>query len=214
MPTYALTQYGIPTYGFVPAASVTDRMQRTLDAYQTPSNTIYADGGTMRNLVDALGAEFQAVRDALLGSRDQAFAASADWDLTDWEALVGVPTDATLTVGDRQSAVLARLAGHGATTLAQMRALARTYALGDVRLAVDAPASTVYVTFVNVLGVPPNLASLQAALEAALPARLNVVYLYQYLTVQQLTDTGRTVDQITADSLTVDQLAVSQASSL
>ncbi|WP_241674629.1 putative phage tail protein [Paenibacillus luteus] len=78
---------------------------------------------------------------------------------------------------------------------------------GSVRTPFEGlPDYTIGIKFISSLGIPPNIADLEAAIRDALPAHLAVRYEFTYITFGQLAGYGVTYGAIEAAGLTFGQL--------
>lgn len=157
-----------------------ERMLATVPSYLRTSEYFKA-------LLLAEGAEIddaQAGADALL---NQLLVALADYGLALWEEFVGLPINPSgRTPLERRERITSRIRGAGTSTLALMEQIAESYTNGDVAVTEQTDLYQFTVTFVSDVGIPSQIADLQAAIEEAKPAHLAVIYAYLYITHGQL----------------------------
>lgn len=136
---------------------------------------------TLAALCQMLGSELDSLYQAMDQVPLQTDVTTATWGLTNLEADYGLPPLNPDDVADRQARLLALLRRPPRITLAQLRTICQSWVNGDVHVVQDAPASTIYVYFIDTSGVPADLTGLDAALNAAAPARLGIQYVFRYL---------------------------------
>lgn len=152
-------------------------------------------------VLEAQGTELDEVLEAIDGALDQFFVRNADdYGLDRWEDELALPRIPSLTIVERQDRIVSRLRGFGTATLELVEAVANSYQNGEVDvddLTTDPTLAdyTVRVTFVSETGIPTNLADLQAAIDSVVPAHLVVEYVFNYLTMGDMTDLGFTLGQ-------------------
>jgi hypothetical protein len=168
----------------------------------------YGSSKAMQALLDAEGAEFDLLRQALGEVLEQMFARRATWALSDLEAELGLPPAPSLTVQERQDRVVSKSRGSGTCTLYLVKQVAESYQFGDVEVIEDHAGFTVHISFVNRTGIPSNLPDLQAGIRAVLPAHLALSYLYNWFTFAELDAKGWTWTALNSQGLTWDALAV------
>lgn len=163
---------------------------------------LYAASVFIDDLFDAIGEEFDLIRTAIDGLRDQLHARTATWALDQWEDFVGIPRGTGLTDQQRQDRVLAKLVGYGPANKALVRAVTNTYVFGTsvVEDINDNPGAalpdyTIRIRFVDPLGIPPAIETLQAVLREIVPAHLDIVYEYNFTTWDDIDAFNRTWDQ-------------------
>ena len=110
---------------------------------------------------------------------------TATWALAIYEAELGIPIDVSKPLSERRSAIKAKMQGFGKVDAALIKLVADAFTNGDVD--VNFSDGTIEITFTSVIGVPPNIEDLHAAIEEIKPAHLAVLYVYLYNQHQQLT---------------------------
>ncbi len=158
----------------------------------------YGSSRVMAAILQAQGAELDMLRRALDAVLDQVFVARATWGLDTWERELGLPVAPEATLDQRRERIIARLRGLGTATIGLVRKVAESYEHGDVAIIENQPAYTVVVRFIDSRGVPANMADLQAAIRAVLPAHLEVAYEFTYLTWAELDARSLTWDALDA----------------
>jgi hypothetical protein len=103
---------------------------------------------------------------------------TATWGLTYYEKDLGIVTDLTQTYDERRSVIKSKMRGVGTVNRALIALVADSYTNGNVE--VTFANDTITVTFVSVVGIPPNIDQCKAAIDAIKPAHLALVYVYKY----------------------------------
>ncbi len=172
------------------------------------SHPMYETSRVFRALMQAEGAEFDLVRQAIDDVLNQFYVRTATWGLDRWETELGLPPDPSLTDDERRDRIISHLRGFGTCTIAVTKSVAESYDKGEIDVSEDFAGYTVTIQFVDTLGVPTNIDDLKKALRAVIPAHLEIMYEYRYLTYDMLKDYGFTYDQLRAFNLTLtyDQL--------
>lgn len=168
----------------------------------------YETSRVMRGIMQVGGAELDNLRQALDEILAQTFVQTATWGLDKWEEELGLPVTPDQPIEERRDKIISRLRGYGTATISVIKSVAEAYDKGRVDVIEDHAAYTVIIRFVDTRGVPPNLADLQAAVRAVLPAHLDVVYQFNYLIWNELDAKGWTWDYLDSLNLTWDELEV------
>ena len=111
---------------------------------------------------------------------------TATWALAIYEAELGITIDPSKPMTERRSAIKAKMRGHGKVDAALIKLVADSFTNGDVDVHFSSSSGTIEITFTNVVGLPPNIEDLQAAIDEIKPAHLAVLYVYLYNQHQQL----------------------------
>ena len=105
---------------------------------------------------------------------------ASGWGLAMWETAYGIPVEAAKDAEYRRSRIISKLRGQGTPTAELIRAVAASFANGEVEVVEHNDQYYFAVRFVSVLGVPPNIDDLKAAVNEIKPAHLNCIYEYVY----------------------------------
>lgn len=170
--------------------------------------TYYETSRIMRALLQAEGAEFDKLRQALDEVLDQFFVRTATWGLDRWEEEVGLTVTPDQPEAERRDKIISRLRGYGTATISVVKQVAEAYDKGAIDIVEDFPAYTITVQFVDTTGVPPNLDDLKAAVRALVPAHLEILYEFNYFLWQDLDQKMWTWDALDSLGLTWDQLLI------
>lgn len=103
---------------------------------------------------------------------------ASGWGLAMWETAYGIPVDVTKDLEFRRSRLLSKLRGQGVPTISLVQAVAASFANGEVEVIEHNDQYYFVVKFVSILGVPPNIDDLTAAINEIKPAHFNFVYEY------------------------------------
>lgn len=105
----------------------------------------------------------------------------------------------------RRSAVLSRLRGFGPITKASIKEMALAYTGGGVNIIEFPGEYRVIIEFTDTIGVPAGLDRLQEILKEAMPAHIQVEFVFKYIKWDQFDAKGWTFDQLDVQALTWDQ---------
>lgn len=140
-------------------------------------------------VVELQGA-FEHWTNALQAAKDdmfrQANIESATWSLKLWEAAVNLETDVTKPLEQRRTRIMSKLRGSGTTTKQLIQNVAESFSNVSVTILEYNSESRFEVKFTGILGVPPNISDLAAAIEEVKPAHLAYSFVYIYRTHSQL----------------------------
>jgi hypothetical protein len=109
---------------------------------------------------------------------------TATWALAIYESEMGIPIDQIKPIADRRSVIKSKMRGFGKVDSALIKIVADSFTNGDVDVSFS--SGTIKITFTSVIGIPPNIEDLQAAIEEIKPAHLAVLYVYLFNTHQDL----------------------------
>lgn len=166
----------------------------------------YLTSTVMRSLVQAEGAELDALGEAVLAVLDQCFVNTATWGLDTWEKELGLSVAPAQPDAERREKITSRLRGYGTATIALTKAVAESYDQGSIDVIEDFAGYTVTIKFVDTLGIPANIDDAKAALRAVVPAHLAIAFEYNYTTWDELDGFNRTWDAWDAENLTWDEI--------
>lgn len=133
---------------------------------------------------------FQHWSDALIAARKDMFlqlnVQSATWGLNAWETALGLETDISKPYEYRRTRIMSKLRGSGTTTVAMIKNVAESFSNGAVDI-IEANSDYKFVLkFTSVIGSPPNLDDIKAAIEEIKPAHLAMVYAFRYISNQEI----------------------------
>jgi len=146
----------------------------------------YETSRVVRAILQAEGAEFDKLRQALDETINQFFVNTATWGLDRWEEELGLPITPDQPEAERRDKIISRLRGYGTATIYIVKNVAESYDKGAIDIVEDHAAYTVTVHFEDTTGVPPNLDDLKAAVRAVVPAHLDIQYEFNYFLWQEL----------------------------
>lgn len=140
---------------------------------------IFKNTKNLKALIQVSGKQFDKVDDLIQDITDQLYVDSATWGLVDWENEYGMEPNPTLTYDERRSRIKAKIRGIGKVDANLIRSVTQAYADGSVE--VDFNGSIV-ITFIGRRGIPSAIEELKKQLSEIVPAHLNIVYVFTYLT--------------------------------
>lgn len=172
-----------------------------LPSYYETSRVMQAD-------MQSKGTEIDLLYQALDETLDQFFVRTATWGLGYWEQELGIETDRLKPVEQRRAVVESKLRGAGKFSGRLVANVAEAYAGGKVDVSFQPEAWSFTVSFVDTMGIPPNIDDLKRAIDELKPAHMAVEYEYRYLIWDDLDNKRITWDELDAASLTWNELEV------
>ncbi len=140
----------------------------------------YRNSPEVQAIQRALEPEAQRLRLETQETARQLILAEADWGLEYWERALGIPVDLRKPLEYRRSRAASKLRGQGTATVRLLQNVAQSFANGQVDI-IERPAEFRFeVKFTGVIGVPPNLEDLTAAIDEIKPAHLTYTYVILY----------------------------------
>lgn len=140
---------------------------------------------------------------AVLDLQRQLFVETATWGLDIFEQNIGIPTDLSKSYEDRRAVIKSRDRGTGIVDAALIKIVADSYTNGDVEVTFE--SGSIRVAFISVVGIPPNMPDVMAAIEDIKPAHLPVTFVFNYMTWDELDAQSFTWDELDALNLTWDE---------
>ncbi|WP_407312030.1 putative phage tail protein [Desulfosporosinus sp. SB140] len=122
---------------------------------------------------------------------------TATWALDFYEKELGIPTDYTKPLAYRASVIKSKWRGGGKLNSTLIKTVCDAFTNGNTEVMFD---GTIKVKFNSILGIPPNLDDLKAAVHQIKPAYLELVYLFSYLLISEI-DKTMTIDQLESTPL-------------
>lgn len=129
----------------------------------------YRDIRDMRELLDSEGEEVDLLAGQVESLLQQYYPESATWALPRYEKDLNIVVDAGKPNDQRRSVIISKMRGYGKVSASMMKNVAQAFDGGTVEVDVDPATYTITVTFVDTLGIPPNLGDLKAALNEIKP---------------------------------------------
>src|SRR5690554_1842230 len=90
----------------------------------------YETSRVMRSILQAEGAEFDKLREALDETLNQFFVNTATWGLDQWEEELGLPITPDQLDAERRDKIISRLRGYGTATIYIVKNVAESYDKG------------------------------------------------------------------------------------
>lgn len=105
---------------------------------------------------------------------------TATWGLDTWETALGIEKEAEKTLEYRRTRIMAKLRGAGTATPQMIENVAASFSGGTAEVIEHNDEANFEIKFVDVMGVPPNMEDLIAAIEEIKPAHLAYFFTYLY----------------------------------
>lgn len=135
-------------------------------------------------IMKAEGIEFDSILAAIGDIQAQLDIDRATWGLAIYEKELGLQTDVSKPVSERQAVIKSKMRGTGKADAELIKAVADAYTNGDVEVAFR--DGIICIRFANVLGAPPNMGDLTNSIEELRPAHLPFEFEYLYLMLYQV----------------------------
>lgn len=162
----------------------------------------------LNNIYQGQGVELDQIREGVADALAQTFVGLATWTLGDWEAEAGLVFDPALTTAQRRERLIAHFVGTGTATVAVVKAVAETFEGGQSAVIEHQDAYRIIIRFISTHGIPPDLAGVEAALRAVVPANTIIEYEFNFTTWDNWGALALDWDAVDALALTWDQHAV------
>ncbi|MCY9658109.1 DUF2313 domain-containing protein [Paenibacillus chondroitinus] len=164
---------------------------------------MYASIHEARALMQSEGVEFDVVKDCSIAVFDQAKIDISTWGLSLWEEALGIKTDISKSYSIRRAVIKSKIRGNGTTTMALLQKVVSSYENGVIEVTAQPALYQITISFSGAIGAPPNIADVQSAVEAIIPAHLSVFYKFRYLSITEVE--AMTIDEI--DTTTLDNFS-------
>lgn len=162
-----------------------DDLKRCLPPYLT-------DTQTFRELFNSEGLEFDTLNSGVSDIEAQFDIFTATWALDIYEKELEIATDYVKPLDYRRSVVQSKWRGSGKLNAALIKTVCDAFTNGDVQVTFD---GTIHVKFNSIVGIPPNLEDLKAAVDRIKPAYLLLAYLFSYVLISGI-DHVMSIDQL------------------
>lgn len=148
--------------------------------------TRYQKSPEVREIMNALQPELDAMQDAIEDVLAQFVLDTATWGLAMWERDYGIESNVSQSCEERRDHVRSKLRGAGTMNCDALEQIAAAYVAGRTEITEIPEKWMLRVTFVDVFGVPSNLEDLKAVLEEMRPAHLILEYIIRYRLWQEV----------------------------
>lgn len=155
----------------------------------------YADVLEMAKLLDGEGPEFDLLPARIEDLLNQAYPGYATWALERYERELQIVVDAGKPTDQRRSVIISKMRGYGKGSGELLKNVAEAYDGGTIDVSVVPAEYRIVITFVDTVGIPPNLDDLKAALEEIKPAHMTLTYEFRYLLIKEIHNV-MTINQI------------------
>ena len=126
-----------------------------------------------------------------------------DIQIDTWSTLITkYPPD----IDERRETIKAKLRGVGVATPQLIKNVVETYSNGEVEVLELNSAGTITIKFIGEYGVPAKISEIQKLLREIVPAHLEIVYEYKYVTYNQSKGAYGTYDEMKATNYKYEQL--------
>ncbi len=164
-----------------------------------PSFFFHAE--VFKMLLDSGLEQFDTVDDFINDIIDQLYVDTATWGLIFWEIDYGLEYNPELVYEERRSRIKAAIRGIGKVDRKLIASVALAYSNGEVVVTFN---GKINIKFIEVRGIPSALGELKKQLEELKPSGLDIVYVFTYLTWNELDLLSYELQE----SMTWDQLEV------
>jgi len=129
-----------------------------------------------------------------------------DWGIERFEMELGLPVNPPgLTLEDRRAIVLAKFRGIG-TTIYRLKQIAATFGYGNIAILPGVEDWTLYIQFLDVIGVPAALDAHEAAIRENVEAHLDIEWSFHFTLWNEVRNTGVLWCQLYTNGNTWDSL--------
>lgn len=142
----------------------------------------YQTSQVMTNITNADDIELQTFKEKAVDVANQFFVDTATYTLERWENDLGIPIDTSKPDDYRRSVIKSKLRGSGTVTVKLIDNVAESFTNGECDIIENNSNYSFTVKFTGTLGIPPNYADFQKAIEDIKPAHLAVEYVFTYNT--------------------------------
>ena len=141
----------------------------------------YRTSGVMAQLLGTDEATPDAVDSLLENVGEQCLIATADELISRWETIYGIP-NSDLDIERRRERLLARKRGGGNGTVEHLKQVISAFSNGEVEITELYGQYMITISFVGLIGVPPYLDDVKAAIDEIIPAHIGYTIVIVYRT--------------------------------
>ncbi len=169
----------------------------------------YSTSAIFKSYLQVVGAELDEYDTGIDSLLQAMFVQEAPiWALDIWEGELGIATDSSESMDQRQDKIISKIRGIGTVNAALVKNVAESYTNGTVEVIENPSLYSFTVKFVSQVGVPPDLDDLKVVIEEIKPAHLVVVYEITYITYGKLKEWGKAYGDLKA--MTYEQIKNNQ----
>lgn len=140
----------------------------------------YHTSNIIKAILKVQGSEFDSLQQDIKELGKQFFIETATWGLEFWEREFDLPVNPTgLSEEARRSRIKGKIRGIGKVGSSLIKSIAEAYANGEADVGFD---GRINITFIGKRGIPQEIEELKKQIGDVVPAHLEVVYNYTYLT--------------------------------
>ncbi|OAB33862.1 putative phage tail protein [Paenibacillus glacialis] len=132
------------------------------------------------------GVEFDRLYSDIETLLNESYPETSTMFLGRYERDLQIVVDKTKPADQRRSVIISKMRGSGKVSGSMIKNVAQAYDGGTVNVAVDMPHYTIVITFIDSLGIPPNIDDLKQALEDIKPAHMALEYKFRFLLIREI----------------------------
>ncbi|OAB46534.1 putative phage tail protein [Paenibacillus antarcticus] len=132
------------------------------------------------------GIEFDRLYSDIETLLNESYPETSTISLDRYERDLQIPIEPIKPVDQRRSVIISKRRGSGKVSGSMIKNVAQAYDGGTVDVGVDVPHYTIVITFIDSLGIPPNLDDLKQALEDIKPAHMRLNYKFRFLLIGEI----------------------------
>lgn len=140
----------------------------------------------MDTLTATEGVEFDRLYSDIETLLNESYPETSTIFLDRYEKDLQIVVDKTKPVDQRRSVIISKMRGSGKVSGSMIKNVAQAYDGGTVDVGVDVPNYTIIITFIDTVGIPPNLDDLKQDLEDIKPAHMAIEYKFTYLLIREI----------------------------
>lgn len=140
----------------------------------------------MEQLVGTEGPEVDLLALRIEELLNQSYPESATWAISRYERELQITIETGKPIEQRRSVVISKMRGQGNVSGSMIKNVAQAYDGGQVDVSVTPADYKITITFIDTLGIPPNLDDLKNALNDIKPAHLTLEYEFRFLLVRDI----------------------------
>ncbi len=135
----------------------------------------------LSELLDAEQPEFDALEALVAKTTNELNFMLADDYIARYEAIFAI-SNQQATLIERREFLRAKMASRGTATKAFIKSIAMQFNCGDIEVVEKFSEYQIEIFFASIHGIPSNLDNFKTALRAIIPAHLEILYRFRYMT--------------------------------
>lgn len=145
----------------------------------------------LNGLLGAINTSDEKIYDAIKDLALQFNVKTATWGLAIYEKELGILGVADKPIEERRQLILSRYRGAGNINASMIRAIVDSY-VPNCEVEISLENSVVTIKFVDLKGIPANIADCEGSINEVIPCHLNLEFVYLYNTWGQIEALGKT----------------------